>query len=132
MEYFRSTHSQICHLLENHRPPTEHSTFSDKSRHVHRHTSPVTIISYGRISPPFAINPLGDKPAWRLIANHTSANYALKIVFSLYFCNASGNLITILRICSDRTSYAMPINLLRQCEGRRPFGDWVQINPQSV
>jgi len=70
MEHFRSTRSQICNLLENHRPPTGHfcfelATFSDKNRHIHCHTPPVPIISYGRISPPLAINPLGDKPAWR-------------------------------------------------------------------
>ena len=43
----------------------ELATFLDKNHHVYCQTSPVPIISYGRISPPLAINPHGDKPAWR-------------------------------------------------------------------
>jgi len=41
------------------------------AKRVYRHAdlSPITIISYGRISPPLAINPHGDKPAWRSITN---------------------------------------------------------------
>ena len=74
MEHFRSTHSQMCDLLENHRPPMGHfrfelATFSDKKL-----SRPPPHIASSHYFLWENFSAIDDKSAWRLITSQLTTN----------------------------------------------------------